>query len=154
MLSSEIQGAGSLSRRELPLRQQQCGENRCTVGDSAGPKARGVWALARGSDCAGNTLVSLGWWQQWLGACVYMVAHGTSAGQRVVLGAGEDGNSPTDAYSQHPRAGGGGDTRAELADPAATSLGDSAVEGWCFGVLAGDLGAIHRTHWQRWETWA
>lgn len=48
----------------------------------------------------------------------------------------------------------GGDTRAELADPAATSLGDSAVEGWCFGVLAGDLGAIHRTHWQRWETWA
>lgn len=58
------------------------------------------------------------------------------------------------ACSQHPRVGGGGDTRAELADPAAISLGDSALEGWCFGVLVGDLGTTHRTHWQRWETWA
>lgn len=64
-----------------------------------------------------------------------------------MLGAGKDDDSPTDACSQHPRVGGGGDTRAELADPAATSLGDGTLEGWCFGVLAGDLGATHRTFW-------
>lgn len=100
--------------------------------------------LAWGRDSAGDTgesgLVAE--------VAVYMVAHGASAGQGVMLGAGEDGDSPTDACSQHPRAGGGGGTRAELADPAVTSLGDSALERWwCFGVLAGDLGASHRNHW-------
>lgn len=63
---------------------------------------------------------------------VYVVAHGTSVSEGVMLGTGEDGDSPIDACSQHPRAGGGGDTRAEQADPAASSLGDSALEGGCF----------------------
>lgn len=66
---------------------------------------------------------------------VYMVAHpqrgwGSCLGQGRVVTALQ-----IDACSQHPRAGGGGDTRAELADPAATSPGNSALEAWCFVSL-------------------
>lgn len=54
--------------------------------------------LAWGRDSAGDTgesgLVAE--------VAVYMVAHGASAGQGVMLWAGEDGDSPTDACSQHP----------------------------------------------------
>lgn len=40
----------------------------------------------------------------------------------------------------------GGSARAEPVGAAATSLGDGALEEWCFGVLAGDLGVVCEGH--------
>ena len=52
----------------------------------------------------------------------------------------------------------GGSLRAEPEAAAATSLGESALEGQCFGVLMGDLGVVCKgaggTHWQRCEAQA
>lgn len=60
------------------------------------------------------------------------------------------------ACPQHPPAG--DSMRAELVGAAAASLGDSALEGWCFGVFMGSLGVACKgaagTCWQRWEAQA